>query len=1060
MLKTFLPILLCASASASDVFVSPEGNDGNTGTIDSPLSSLIAARDMARKRLGSEKNVNVLFREGMYQLSDTFELNEKDSNTSYSAYKGEHVSVIGGKKIPNKAVAKVTNPKVLDRIIEKGACSQVLQINLKALGFDDFGKVGPRGFRRSYISAPMELFIDGEVQQLSRWPNNGEKDINLGKVIDRGSLPRGGDYSFRGGVFQYDVARAEQWTQAKELYVAGHLANSYADDVVQVAKIDTEKGTFTLTHPHLYGLKSHSITAWHALNLLEEIDLPGEYFIDRDAGILYFYPPLGFSEKSQIYVSVLDTPMVALENAENVSFTKMTFEITRDSGIYIEGGKNNTIKGCTLRNMGNLAIQFGQGTVPFPYGKHDGCGYKADEKPGVPASRQMGNWHEQIYRFSAWNRKAGTGHTILSCDIYDIGAGGIMLGGGDRKTLTPGNNTVKNCDIYRVNRWDRTYKCAINLDGVGNNIINNHLHNGPGPAVYVHGNDHTIEYNEVDDVVTEMSDMGAFYMGRDPSELGHSFSYNFFYNIKNSHKTGHGVQVIFFDNCSFNAAKIVGNTFVKAGSNMTIKYNGGGNCEISNNIFVDCPHPPVGQTPLTSTKRFHSIIKSKLFKERILENVDISKPPYSTRYPKLFAVYNNKLEVLTEEERNYEVSKDYSQFVDPENMNFALKKDSSVYKEIKGFKVIPFDKIGIYLDAFRTVLPAVNPVVKGKRVFVGNTSVVIDSRPNHKVYYTLDGSVPTKASTAYTAPIKISQDSTLKTIAINKAGVTSEVVSAFFKRKEYDRPTEIKINFQGKGAKVRGTEPDSGDHISVKANGTYYGWNEHTDTGRTRKSKNKNPLQNSLLLFKPHLFWEIAVDNGTYEVTVSAGDPQSNTGKTCINVEGVVFLSNVNLGKGEFKEVTKTVTVTDGKLTMKTAKTTKGMTKINYIFIKKTSGGVTSATGSGDKPKAVKHAVTPGKALKVDITDLLAHPKKYHGKKVHIKGYATATFENTVLWVTKADASNFKYGKAIWISGEMKKSLDKKTVELIGEFRSDDKGHMEMFPGVIKLEHARVYKGR
>ena len=145
---------------------------------------------------------------------------------------------------------------------------------------------------------------------------------------------------------------------------------------------------------------------------------------------------------------------------------------------------------------------------------------------------------------------------------------------------------------------------------------------------------------------------------------------------------------------------------------------------------------------------------------------------------------------------------------------------------------------------------------------------------------------------------------------------------------------------------------------------------------------------------------------------------------------------------------------------MKTAKTTKGMTKINYIFIKKTSGGATSTADSRDEAKPVKKTGKPGKALKVNITDLLAHPEKYHGKKVHIKGYATATFENTVLWVTQADASNFKYGKAIWISGEMKKSLDKKTVELIGEFRSDDKGHMEMFPGVIKLEHARVYKGQ
>ena len=73
---------------------------------------------------------------------------------------------------------------------------------------------------------------------------------------------------------------------------------------------------------------------------------------------------------------------------------------------------------------------------------------------------------------------------------------------GDRRTLTPGNNAVINCDIYRVNRWDRTYKAPVNIDGAGNHIVNNHLHNCPGGGIYLHGNDHRIEYNEFDHLLT------------------------------------------------------------------------------------------------------------------------------------------------------------------------------------------------------------------------------------------------------------------------------------------------------------------------------------------------------------------------------------------------------------------------------------------------------------------------------------------------------------------------------------------------------------------------------
>jgi hypothetical protein len=392
--------------------------------------------------------------------------------------------------------------------------------------------------------------------------------------------------------------------------------------------------------------------------------------------------------------------MVAIENAENIMFEGITFEATRDSGIYIEGGKNNTIAGCTLKNIGNLAIQIGQGTKPFPYGKHDGCGNKADGKPGEPASRIMGNWHENIYKYTAWNRNGGTGHRILSCDIYDTGAGGVMLGGGDRKTLAPGNNMVKNCNIYRVNRWDRTYKAPVNVDGVGNSIVNNHLHHCPGSAVYLHGNDHVVEYNEMDHVLKDCSDMGAIYMGRDPSETGHSFCYNFFHNIKNYHKGGHGVQAIFFDDCSFGGARIIGNVFYKTGSTNPIKFNGGGNCEIRNNIFIDCQKPVGGGKD--NTARCRKFMKKGLGHERVRVHVDITKPPYSTRYPNLLAVYENKLPVVTKLECNYVVSNDMSEFIDGKNMNFNLKEGSKVFTEIEGFRPIPFEKIGLYRDEYRT----------------------------------------------------------------------------------------------------------------------------------------------------------------------------------------------------------------------------------------------------------------------------------------------------------------------------------------------------------------------
>ena len=43
-------------------------------------------------------------------------------------------------------------------------------------------------------------------------------------------------------------------------------------------------------------------------------------------------------------------------------------------------------------------------------------------------------------------------------------------------------------------------------------------------------------------------------------------------------------------------------------------------------------------------------------------------------------------------------------FVDAENKNFQLRDDSIVYQKIPEFKKIPFEKIGLYVDEYRTKL--------------------------------------------------------------------------------------------------------------------------------------------------------------------------------------------------------------------------------------------------------------------------------------------------------------------------------------------------------------------
>ena len=78
--------------------------------------------------------------------------------------------------------------------------------------------------------------------------------------------------------------------------------------------------------------------------------------------------------------------------------------------------------------------------------------------------------------------------------------------------------------------------------------------------------------------------------------------------------------------------------------------------------------------------------------------------------------------------------------------------------------------------------------------------------------------------------------------------------------------------------------------------------------------------------------WELALANGKYKVTVSAGDPSYYDSKHQLNVEGVPAISSFVPSRTEkYRSGTVTVDVKDGKLTIDAAGGEN--TKINYVLV-------------------------------------------------------------------------------------------------------------------------------
>ena len=75
---------------------------------------------------------------------------------------------------------------------------------------------------------------------------------------------------------------------------------------------------------------------WYALNLLAELDSEGEYYIDRQAGLLYFMPPAGEGKLADgvrgAFVSHEDNAL-HLRGVEYVSLEKLAVSHSRLSGI-------------------------------------------------------------------------------------------------------------------------------------------------------------------------------------------------------------------------------------------------------------------------------------------------------------------------------------------------------------------------------------------------------------------------------------------------------------------------------------------------------------------------------------------------------------------------------------------------------------------------------------------------------------------------------------------------------------------------------------------------------
>lgn len=550
------------------IFVSTVGDDSGDGSEEEPLRTLEKAIDVANEmREDSDKLIEILLREGTYSVTNTIKIinsQKDDSLLKISAYQDEKVTINAGVDIPLSAM-NIADSDFTNAIIDKPNAGSVLQYNLKDAQIEDFGEISLRGHLISdEKEAQAELSLNGEVQKLAGWPN-GEY-TGLIKPIDSNEYGKRTKSGIANGCsFKVNYDRPSQWSKPEQAWLSGTIGPNYEFDYYPVSRFDSKEKRVYLSRGALE--KYYTEPYYRFENVPEELDEPGEYYIDRQSGMLYFYPPED-APKDSVLTITMSTPtldvsgkapnsMFRIENSKNIVFENLIFKGGRGSAITGKNNSNIKFINCEINSFGENGIRF----------------------------------------------DASTDITISDCKIHDVGQDGILfVSCGNYQMLSPSNIVVSNNDIYNFARLERSYKTGIDFGYrcVGATAANNHIHNGPHAGMIFYGVNNDIYGNEFDNLVTEFSDMDALYCNNSnyPWERGNKIHNNYFHDIGKSSMNGRhqiNVRAIRTDNrgCGLN---IYENLFYNIGDGG----NGNGNNGIGaitaegtrnrifNNLFVDC----------------------------------------------------------------------------------------------------------------------------------------------------------------------------------------------------------------------------------------------------------------------------------------------------------------------------------------------------------------------------------------------------------------------------------------------------------------------------------------
>jgi hypothetical protein len=775
--------LVSFESFAKDFYVSTKGKDTNQGTREQPFATLEKATRACLPFIRNEK-VTIWLLEGTHYVTKTLVFDDRFSTSS-----GKELIIQGlGENVWIKGARQLSNLKWRD--------------------YNDHIKVA----NLSPDLAFDQVFINNVTQVRARFPNydriNPLRDGLGYQEVTGGSDKRYDTW------FGYDSLKfsTKKWHNPQTGIVHAFQSHNWGNMQYRIKSRDYQNHTILLGEGGWQLQRSHGIgkgntaSPFYVENLFEELDAPGEWYLDGATHRLYYYPPEGLDlRNARIEVPVVkdiiqikgssDKPVrnITIRNI-NFSQAETTFmkdyeplargdwAIHRGGAIFLEGTENCTIEKCSFEQLG------GNGIFMSGYNRNNvvkelrftQMGESAVCFVGMPSAvRFYQTWDDAEIDGKDWNEMRK----------------GMDLEAGPKSPDFPENCVVENVIIHDIGLLGK--QTAGVFISMSHKIKASHITIYDTPRAGICINDgtwggHIIENCDIWETVKETGEHGPFNAwGRerqwtrgmggmikeyvlldaiDPVVVRNN-------RISNFRKTiSAGNWTIDLDDGSSNY-EIYNN--LSLGS--TLKLRDGYLRKVYNNIMVSAV--PLGWHvwPDESEDEFFSnivFISGTVPGKSLPTNTFIGsiRMPAKARWGKVHdnnlywnvnvkdAKVHDDVDLMGWKKDGYDTNSLESDpmFLDPEKMDYRVGPNSPALK--LGFK-------NFAMDNFGHSMTKIGPFWKEfeQQVFI---SITADTRGG-TVFYTTDGTMPTGQSIKYTGPFAIDQSTFVKAITIDSKGNSS-----------------------------------------------------------------------------------------------------------------------------------------------------------------------------------------------------------------------------------------------------------------------------------------------